>query len=337
MNKRKTAFLKWLLVYPVVVFLCLEIAFRIMGYQHFKNDDYSIRSNPKNAFVGHPKLGIQLNPGTYQININNGLAFEACHLDNHSRYVAGRKQNHSNVLLLGCSFTYGFGVDDGQTFASLLQKAYPDAGIQNAGVIGYGSVQSLMQLKEQLEAGHLKVALLHFSSYHFMRNRLSQQYRSNLKIGYKRSSQDVDNLMKQSKFPYKTSCDGPIEFASWESMYSNWPGRDWFAAINSMQTAFDKASEDIEQQLEITACILKEMNDLCRKKGVEFGVVCLDNTPETIQLKKRLDGLNWLDVNFNFNSKELTNYPYDSHPNRKGHKLIADKIQPFLRGLLNEN
>lgn len=336
MNNRITLLLKWLLVYPVVVFLCLEIAFRIMGYQHFKNDDYSIQSTPKNAFVGHPKLGIQLNPGTYQINVNKGLAFEARHLGNHSRYVAGRKQAHSDVLLLGCSFTYGFGVNDDQTFASILQEAYPETGIQNAGVVGYGSVQSLMQLKEQLEAGHLKVALLHFSSYHFMRNRLSQQYRSNLKIGYKRSSQDVGNLMKQSKFPYKTSCDGPIEFVSWESMYSNWPGRDWLASVNGMQTAFDKASEDIEQQVEITACILKEMNDLCRKRGVEFGVVCLDTTPETKQLKKRLGGFNWLDVNFNFNDKELTNHPYDSHPNPSGHKLIANKIRPFLGRLLNE-
>ena len=215
--------LKPLLLYPIVVFLCFETALRILGYAPFKNVDYTIQSTPKNAFVGHPELGIQLNPGSYKIEVNKGLKFTAHHLDNGLRYIAGRKPSHSNVLLLGCSFTYGFGVNDDQNFATLLQKAYPEAGIQNAGVIGYGSVQSLLQLKAQLDTADLKVVLLHFSSYHFMRNRLSQQYRSNLKIGYDRSSQDVDNLMQQSKFPYKASCDGPIEIVSWAAMYSNWP------------------------------------------------------------------------------------------------------------------
>lgn len=337
MNTRKKTWLKGLLLYPVMVFICLEIAFLIMGYERFKNDDYSIQSSPKNAFVGHPELGIQLNPGAYKINVNKGLSFNARHLADHSRYVAGRQQNHTSVLLLGCSFTYGFGVDDAQNFASLLQKDFPETGIQNAGVPGYGSVQSLLQLKAQPDSAHLKVVLLHFSSFHFMRNSLSQPYRSNLRIGYKRSSQDVDNLLQQSKFPYKSSCAGPIEFASWESMYSNWPGRDCFAAINALQTAFDKASEDREQQLEITACLLREMHDLCQQKGVKFGVVCLDTTPETKQLKKRLDGIPWLDVNFNFSDKALTNDPYDSHPNPSGHQLIAHKIQPFIGSLLHEN
>ncbi len=329
--------LKWLIYYPVMVFLCLETALLIMGYARFKNDDYSIQSSPKNALIGHPELGIQLNPGTYKINVNQGLAFSARHLDNHSRYVADRQQNPTNVLLLGCSFTYGFGVEDDQTFASLLQKSFPEAGIQNCGVPGYGSVQSLLQLKAQLDSTQLKVVLLHFSSFHFMRNTLSQPYRSNLKIGYRRSSKEVDNLMQQSKFPYKTSCDGTIKFASWESMYANWPGREWSAAVNALQTAFDNASEDHERQVEVTACLLREMQDLCAKKGIQFGVVCLDTTPETKDLKKRLEGINWLDVNFNFKNSALTNYPYDSHPNPAGHELIATKIQAFLAGLLHEN
>ena len=169
MNTRIKSWLKGLLLYPLMVFLCLEIAFLIMGYERFKNEDYSIQSSPKNAFVGHPELGIQLNPGSYKININKGLAFEARHLDDHSRFVTGRQQNHTNVLLLGCSFTYGFGVDDDQTFASLLQKDFPEAGIQNAGVPGYGSVQSLMQLKAQLDSVDLRVVLLHFSASFVLR------------------------------------------------------------------------------------------------------------------------------------------------------------------------
>lgn len=328
--------LKWLFIYPVGVFLCLEIAFRIMGYQPFHNDDYSLQSTPPRAFIGHPQWGIQLNPGTYQISINQGLTFTARHLEDHSRYVTGRQKKATDVLLLGCSFTYGFGVDDNQNFASLLQHVYPEAGIENLGVVGYGSVQSLMQLQEHLTTDSLKVVLLHFSSFHFMRNILSPQYRSNLKIGYNRSSQQVDNLMHDAKFPYKPSCAEPIAFVSWAKMYTNWPGRGWFAAMNALQTAFDQASEDLDQQVDITACLLEEMRNLCLRQGVQFGVICLDTTPETQQLKQRLPGMNWLDVGFDFKDQTVTNRPFDSHPNPTGHRRIAQKIQPLLGRLLHE-
>jgi hypothetical protein len=328
--------LQKLLLYPVMVFICLEIALRILGYQHFRNDDYSVQSRPVNAFVGHQERGIALNPGSYHINLNHGLTFETRHLANGTRYVANRTNDTLEVLLLGCSFTYGYGVNDAQTFASLLQKSFPETGIQNAGVVGYGSLQSLMQLEEQLDSSSLKVVLLHFSSYHFMRNALSPQYRSNLKIGYNRSSKHVDNLMQQARFPYKNTCEVPISFVSWEAMYANWPGRDWLASINWLQTSLDKASEDMEQQLDVTACILTAIKERCEQSGIKFGLVCLDNTAETVRLKEQLDDFNWLDVNFDFTSDILTNRPYDSHPSPAGHALIAAKIRPFLDRLLHE-
>ncbi|MBK8556320.1 MAG: SGNH/GDSL hydrolase family protein [Lewinellaceae bacterium] len=329
--------MRWLLLYPVAIFICLEVAFRILGYAPFTNDDYSIQSTPKNAFVGDSLLGIQLHPGTYTIQVNKGLSFQTQHLDNHSRHVSGRQQTPTDVLLLGCSFTYGFGVNDDQTFASLLQQAFPEMGIQNAGVIGYGSVQSLMQLKSALETEHLKVVLLHFSSFHFMRNTLSQQYRSNLKIGYHRSSQDVDNLMTQARFPFISRCSEPITYEPWASLYANWPCRDWLATVNAIQTTVDLVTENPAKQRTVTACILQQMHDLCHQKGVAFGVVCLDATAETAQLKQSLNDVPWLDVHFDFNNKTLTNQPYDSHPNPAGHQRIAQAIEPFLAGLLHEN
>jgi lysophospholipase L1-like esterase len=89
--------------------------------------------------------------------------------------------------------------------------------------------------------------------------------------------------------------------------------------------------------VEITACILKEMGDLCQQKGVKFAVVCLDSKPETEQLKKQLPSLPWLDADFDFHSKAMTNLPLDSHPNEEGHQFIAQQISPFLGELLHED
>lgn len=328
---------KNLIYYPIMVFCCLEIAFRILGYESFQNNDYSVAAQPNNAFLGDTELGIQLNPGIFQITINEGLTFEAHHLENKSRYVSDcPNATEANILFLGCSFTYGFGVNDDQHFTSLLQQKYPALSFQNAGVIGYGSVQSLLQLKRRVKMQPLKAVILNFSSFHFMRNTLSQQYRSNLKIGYGRSSNHVDSQMDQSRFPYLPACEETIKYAPWEEIYENWSGREWLASINWMQTSYDYAKEDLPAQIEATACIIQEMAAICKENNIPFGVACLDTSPETDLLKAKVSPIKWKDVDFDFSDQGFINHPYDSHPNPAGHRQIADKIEPFLTELLHE-
>ena len=329
--------LKYLIYYPVMVFCCLEIAFRILGYQHYKNEDYSVQARPVNAFVGDPTLGIRLQPGEYQITINDALSFHARHLENHTRYVSDCEvPDHPDILFLGCSFTYGFGVNDDQHFTSLLQQQHQTWSFQNAGVIGYGTVQSLLQLQERVDTQRLKAVVLNLSSLHFMRNTLSPQYRSNLKIGYARSSQAVESQMEQARFPYRASCAEPIQYASWKDIYSNWPGREWLASINWFQTLYDTSRENRDAQVENTLCLIREMDAICQAHHISFGIACLDSSPGTNWLKSKAGSISWVDVGFDFSDETLTNYPYDSHPNPAGHQLIAERIEPLLIQLLDE-
>jgi|GEM_PF-1756965 len=328
---------KNLIYYPVMFFCCMEFSFRILGYESFENIDYSVTAQPNNAFIGDTERGIQLNPGTFQVTINKGLTFSTHHLENNSRFVSECPDaTKTNILFLGCSFTYGFGVNDDQHFTSLLQKKHPALSFQNAGVIGYGSVQSLLQLKEGVKTQQWKAVILNFSSLHFMRNTLSRQYRSNLKIGYGRSSNNVDSKMNQSRFPYLAACEESIQYASWEEIYENWVGREWLASINWMQTSYDHAKDDLPAQIEVTVCIIQEMAAICKENDIPFGVACLDRTSETGLLKTKISPIKWVDVGFNFSDQRFINHPYDSHPNPAGHRQIADKIEPFLTELLHE-
>lgn len=337
MKKTAKTAIKWTIIYPVVLFLCIEISFRIVGYNSFYNDDYSIKSSPKNAFIGHSKFGIQLNPGRYTITINDKVNFVTNHERGNHRLTPGSiHPDAPDLLFLGCSFTYGYGVNDNENFPALIQAQFPEFNVRNSGVVGYGTVQSLMQLEEAIKISTVKTVLLNFSSFHFMRNTLSQNYRSNLKIGYERSSEDVNNNMKTARFPYKSSCGSKIKFQSWDSMYSNWFGREWFASINGMQSIYDKSRDDGIDQIAVTKCIIQEMATLCEANGIHFAVICLDSNAETKKLEKLLANVSWFNVNFHFGDKKVTNLPYDSHPNTLGHLLIAKRITPFLNALLNE-
>jgi hypothetical protein len=239
--------------------------------------------------------------------------------------------------MLGCSFTYGYGVDDDSNFVAILQRNYPKEVFGNYGVIGYGTVQSYIQLKEILAQDHLpKQVLLNFSTLHFMRNTMEQQYRSNLRVGYRHSSKDVDARLKSARFPYMSSCNGQVEYVAWGKMYSNWFGRDWLAMVNWFQSGYDNYRDGQNKSTDLTAYLINEMNRLCQEKKVVFNVVFLDSNAQTQALKPMLKDVDVLEVSFDFNNRDLTNLPYDSHPNSKGHLLIAKKIKTLIQSGVDE-
>ena len=127
MKFKLKSLVKWLFVYPIVIILCTELAFRIMGYGVSYNDDYKVKATPNNAYIGDEKLGIKLNPGVYEVTLNEKIVFKATHnLDGTRKTIDGNLKSNPSLVFLGCSFTYGYGVNDGNTFASYLQEMFPE-------------------------------------------------------------------------------------------------------------------------------------------------------------------------------------------------------------------
>lgn len=54
------------------------------------------------------------------------------------------------VLVLGDSFSFGMGVEERETYASLLEQAHPDTDFWNASVLEYAPDQILIQARERL-------------------------------------------------------------------------------------------------------------------------------------------------------------------------------------------
>lgn len=70
------------------------------------------------------------------------------------------------ILLLGDSFTFGYGVEYDQTFGAVLQRKLGDAGIQsiifNAGVTGWGTAQQLLFASDHEERLNPDIVVLTF-------------------------------------------------------------------------------------------------------------------------------------------------------------------------------
>lgn len=329
---------KWGIYYPILTFVCFELALLILGYRRYQTVDYQVDMQPEYAYIADDTLGIALKPGKFSIILNNAVHFNATHTADFQRYTPRNAPDsiQKTVSFLGCSFTYGYGVNDTETFVAEMQREHPEWLLENQGVIGYGTVQSLLQLQTLIDKGETDAVLLNFSSFHFMRNSLSQIYRKNLKLGYAHSSEPVDSIMSIAKFPFISSCNCDPQYASWAKMHDNWIGREYLASVNWVQTLTEQYWDSKLDEVALTTCLFEKMQDLCQEANISFGIVCLDATAETKALHTNLPNLPWLDVNFNFEDSTKTFLPHDSHPNAVGHHLIADKIDPFLINLLQD-
>lgn len=339
--KRKTVL--WYIYLIALTPICLELALRVIGAKPYIQDDYHIKISPENAFIGDDSLAITLNPGTYNITLNKKLHFTTTHKTNKQRKVAYQDKLDSitnNVSVLGCSFTYGYGVNDNEHFVSLLQKQYPNAKFSNHAVIGYGTTQSYFQLKGILkDTIKPNIVVLNFSVDHFNRNALTNTYKRALKIGFNRSLETAKTMMLDAKYPYVLNTNMDIAFQGWEHMYNDWKGREIFALINWLQTKQDEIIDSQKDIVGISHKIMSEMNLLCKNANVNFVVALLDTNENSPALKKLLteSDIEFTEVGFKFSNKNHINYPNDNHPNTKGHKYIASKISLALKPYLTSD
>jgi len=86
--------------------------------------------------------------------------------------------NCPEIWIFGCSFAWGEGVDDDETFPWLIAEQLPAFSVVNFAGPGYGTTHALIRLREALEEENRAViAVLAHGSFHGERNVLSPQWR----------------------------------------------------------------------------------------------------------------------------------------------------------------
>jgi hypothetical protein len=116
------------------------------------------------------RLGWVNRPGTWR-SVGPGnvpMTFEA---DGRRHDPAGNKPaNLPRILVVGCSFTQGYGVADDETYAHYINESLPSAELLNFGTGAYGSYQSRLRVNQYFSAPHAETPLVIyglFFSHHF--------------------------------------------------------------------------------------------------------------------------------------------------------------------------
>jgi hypothetical protein len=158
----------------LIALIGAEIAARALGYAPAVD---TRAASPWTKF--DTELGWTNNPGV-QVSSGHGMATMEPDASRRTKPhpIAGTR---GVVLLLGCSYTAGFGVDDTDTFAWKLQERFPEFDVRNFGTPGYGTYQSLLRFRRFLRDGHAAPAavIFGFADFHGARDRATRGFMGN--------------------------------------------------------------------------------------------------------------------------------------------------------------
>jgi hypothetical protein len=275
-------------------------------------------------FVAHPVYGRFINPGSYEITIKmpQVAAPYTFHVrtdeegyrltsDDPSRY-----ESKPEIWIFGCSFTWGWALDNEDTYPWLLQERFPDYCVKNYAIAGAGNVQALLQLREFFKDPSRRppvAAVFGYCLFHKERNvaapsrlRLESSVADQLDIMHPRAWLDKGELK--------------VELVSY----------------NVEDSAVDPSPEEMDR---VTQAIFKEIHDLCSDKGIALVLGVQHQKPiedEVIKYCRKI-GFTIADMTVKTESPEFNLLPYDRHPNAHANRIYADKLAPVLEKLLQND
>ncbi|MEO0771981.1 MAG: hypothetical protein AAFZ04_02250 [Pseudomonadota bacterium] len=130
----------------------------------------TIVARPRLLFRPDPVLGWSLTPGhgvevSYRLDVIQSIGPDGW------RHVPRPKgEGGLNLAIYGCSFTYGTGLADHETYAARLQAALPDVRVRNRGIGGQSTVQNYLQFRRDIRDKCVDAAIFGIFSDHRFRN-----------------------------------------------------------------------------------------------------------------------------------------------------------------------
>jgi hypothetical protein len=230
------------------------------------------------------------------------------------------------LWIFGCSLTYGWAINDQDTFAWLLQEKFPQYEVDNFGVSGYGTVHAYQQITEALKTrAKPKIIIIAYGSFHDTRNVCSRHYRKAI-IPHA----DLGNL----KFLWaRFDREGRLVYSQEQAGYTEVPFMRYSAFIHRLEESYNRRERETLKHHEVSRAVMADVIRLCREQGITILVAGLqadDITSQMLACAKE-QGAYVVDIAVDLKIKENTNLPHDGHPSPKANREYAARLAAFLQ------
>jgi lysophospholipase L1-like esterase len=271
---------------------------------------------PLAMFRPHPLLGWSLSPNAHRdVRFRSGVR-ENVGSDGW-RVVAGAPaEARTTIGFYGCSFTFGSGLADNETFPSLLQSRLPGVRVVNRGVGGHSTVHSYLQFRKDARQGAVNAAVICVISDHRYRNYGHPVWmrRHLIMDWYKVGIEHIPRA--------RIDRSGNI----WIEFLPIWQQ-------SLLREDFDFIFPDEYTLDTLTIRVLQEIKSISSANNIPVVFALLDSVDADFFRILGEAIPEFIDVSTPYDP-EHTFLPEDIHPNVQANKLFAERLYPSVSGLL---
>lgn len=310
----------------ILALAAAEVAVRAYGGKPWKYVGLATGIPPTHA--ADPVLGWHPKPGRYEIPpfSPRGAPTTITIGPERTRSVGRAPRDELPTLaLFGDSFTFGWAVSDEETYAARLQERLPSWTIQNWGVQGYGTYQSLLRMRRYL-ASHPPPARILYGYFpsHEIRNVAHPVFTSAL---------EQHSRHGLVAMPFATVDEEGRLIEHPPEAWPDWPLKEHLAIVSLLREWWMYWSRGgrLAQARDVMHRILLEMMSLVQRHGSSFGVVLLSGSPEQVAHYENF--LAQHEIETIDCARRLTpdlQVPGDGHANARLHSMWAECIAAAL-------
>lgn len=302
------------LIAVVVSLLAGEMALRTLGFQlrrlEVNNDQAFAEEDDVLGWVNRSGTSYSAEPG------HVAMHFEP---DGRRSDAAGNKPaSLPRVLVVGCSFTQGYGVADDETYSHFVNSALPSAELLNYGTGGYSTYQSLLRIKSYFQSAHAATPLViyGFLENHIYRNSAPRGWILRLTTRDGRYMVPPNVRMRSGRFVEDRG--GPIEL---------WPFELRSVAVSlAHRVVVRRLYREIPEKVNLVfRHLLAEMRTTVAENRASLLVVGLTKFPERELAWIQEQGIDYVECEpMNLRNDPALKVGGIGHPNARAHRLWAD-------------
>tara|TARA_B100000959_G_scaffold279359_1_gene339378 strand:+ start:3566 stop:4558 length:993 start_codon:yes stop_codon:yes gene_type:complete len=314
--------LSLILISFVFSLILVEFFLRILGFTPWTY----IPSKNQKMFDFDQNIGWKSKEGVYDIIASEEYKIKKVLtvLNNGNRY-SGEGSGDQQIIIVGGSFTQGWGVNDNETFSYKLQKKLKNFNVKNYGQSGYSGVQSYLLLKELLqESKNPRLVIYAFIDHHEYRNVARGEW--------------LEMLLKYSKTGHANSPKVPFatlnkknELVFHEpSGYLQLPLREQLSFVPIIEKTIMKhtAKKRKKQQKEVARQVFLEMKNISKEFNSKFLMVNLKSNIIEYESFFKKNNISFVDCNLSLTENYLIKGDY--HPNNKAHTIYSKCINDYI-------
>ena len=256
---------------------------------------------------GLPGIGIWRPDATFGYAHLEGSAGDHWHHDFRARYtideygcraVPGRNEWGPEIVVLGASYTFGHGVEDGECYPTLLETFHwPGVRMRNRAVIGWGSAHAYLALQEDLTRFRSVALVL----YPWVPSIPKRNY---VRLGW---------------------LETMAEYGRQHPDFELEDGRPAFPGVVRTEAGKERTPEGEETERALSIALVVEMKLLCDQAGVPFFLVALPyKRAYTERDRAYLSEYAALGIPVvDLSEMRGEHFRYDGHPTKTWHESVA--------------